>query len=149
MPDAFSVGVSVYAAAEAAKARRELEELRQEQHLKELREFVSRYSHDNASPEDREKYVRAVHELYPATQIELTPEMIAQAQFERKCLAGGGLLLLVGLIASGVYGHYRHGDAGPAIGTYMIALILVPLTALIVTPPVYFVVWAVRTLLCW
>lgn len=149
MPDAFSVGVSVYAAAEADKARRELAKLKQEQHLKELREFVSRYSHDRAAPEDREKYVRAVHELYPATQIELTPEMRAQKQFEQKSLAGCGLLLIAGLIASGVYGHLRHGDAGTAIGLYICVIVGVPILALCVAPPLLFVVWAVRTLLCW
>lgn len=108
--------------------------------------FVREYSHEKATAADRERYLTAVRELYPRVQ---TPEAAAQNKFELKCVAVGGLGLIMGLIAFAVWGWLCLDEWLEGVFIYLNLLAVVIAAIPVVGIFVFFLWWSISTLFFW
>ena len=91
--------ISIYAAVEADAAREAAE-------LAERRAFMAGYSHANATPEERQRYVESVRVLYP--QADATKQ---QTDTRVTKTVGGAIVFAFGLcISCGVWRWFKDGD---------------------------------------
>ncbi len=108
----LAVGLGTYAALEASAAKEKAEKA-------EMRAFVNGYTHTSATPEERQRYVSIVQQMYPqqAAPQEIDP---VSARIVGGLIVGTFLATAIGAFVE----HRRGGEAvnGAAMGFCIVLL---------------------------
>lgn len=113
MPDAFSTAMSTYAVLEADSARQAAERA-------EMQAFVSGYSHRNATPAERQRYVESVRVLYPQPAGESRPLTSGEKQVIGGIIVG----VFVWFAAGAAIGKYFYDDAGQGFACALATIVI-------------------------
>lgn len=98
MSGEIAIPISVYAAVEADAAREAAE-------LAERRAFMAGYSHANATPEERQRYVESVRIMYPPQAEKKQMDAVAA-----KCMGAMIVVTFILIVGGGVASWLRNGD---------------------------------------